>query len=181
MEKGKSRIINIFIMFIFTVLICFAAINNGSIRINTVISALSFGVEEKTEINSMLSESNSLIVLTPTEAENITDKPVVSFEGFCMPEKHLTINGAEISINNDGSFKYDYRLKQGINSIVLTNGSVTMNYNIKYNFGIIQSYYPQTDMTLNSGMLLEIYAVTLKGANVYAQIGDTKVKMKAIY
>lgn len=179
METCKSRIINIIFLIICTVLICFAALNNGSIRLNAVISAISFGAEEKTEINSMLSEENSLIVLTPSENENVTDKPVVIFEGFCLPDKHLTINGTEISINNDGSFKYDYKLEQGNNSIVLTNELVTLNYKIKYNYGIIQSYYPQTDMTLNSGMLLEIYAVTLNGANVYAQIGNTKVKMKA--
>ncbi len=176
MLKQKSRILGAVGLAAFTALICFAVIScqNGKI-----IPAFSrFFNSGSVELNPGLGAGESLIILSPSEAEFSSDTPLVSFEGYCLPDKPLKINSNPVSVESDGAFKYDYSLNSGENAVTVTNGDKSFTYKIKYDLSVIRSVYPDTDVTINSDMVLRLSADALSGSKIYAVIGARTVELK---
>lgn len=178
MYEKKSRIVCISLLLLMTVVISLFTYNLGTGEINDIFSFSAFKHNDKIEINSMLSEENSLIILTPSASEFETEEPTVSFEGFCLPDKPLTVCSQSVHISDDGSFSCIVSLQEGKNNIEITNGDISLLYKINYEFNIIKDYSPEGNMSLNSGMLLEITVRALSGAEIYANIGNTEVELR---
>lgn len=173
MKKQRSRIFGVIFLSLFTFIIFFTVFSyeNG-------ISVSAFSSFSDGELNPMLTRKNSLIIVSPSETDFSTDAPVVTVSGYCLPDKPLEINSNKIHIEKDGSFKYDYTLESGENTLIVTNGDLSFKYLIRYDFSLIKSVSPQSDIIINSDMTLKISANALSGAKVYAEIGKYKLNLK---
>lgn len=178
MKSQKSRILGIVTVFIMTLIIAFVALDLYDDGATNAFSDMIQNLES-IRMNRLLSEENSLIILSPAQSYTETDEPVISIEGYCLPDKKLTVNAVQVNIREDGSFNYEFSLVEGENIITVTNGKATFTYTVKYKFSVIKEYSPRGNLALNGGMMLDISAKALTGAKVYAIVGNSTVNLTA--
>lgn len=178
MKLQKTRLILIISMLVITLITAFAAFSCNDGEFTYAFSDFVQNFED-IKISRQLSEENSLIILSPTENYCETNEPVLRIEGYCLPDKPLTINSTQVKLRPDGSFTYDCSLSEGKNIIVITNGDKTFTYTVNYKFSVIKSYSPSGSLALNGGMRLEITVEALTGAKVYALVGKSEIALTA--
>ncbi len=130
--------------------------------------------EDKEHLRSKIFEISNY-----SDTSIVTSSPVINFRGTCSPFHPLTCNGKKIETADNGDFSIDVNLSGGINKITFGHKGKEYVYNVTYNINIIDSISPADNITVPSGMDIDIYATALSGSDVRVVFNGQTVRMGA--
>lgn len=123
--------------------------------------------------------SKSFEITNFTETSVMTDSPIVNFRGTGSPFYPITYNGNKIDTADNGDFSVDINLNRGINRIVFEHKGEKYEYSVTYNMNIIETVSPSENISVPSGMTVDIYATALNGSDLRVTFGGQTVRMTA--
>lgn len=123
------------------------------------------------------SQDRELRVMSPGEKEFVTNESKISFSGSSSPDYPLLFNGKEIKKSEIGDFLFETELVIGKNTFVFEQNSNKEIFIITYSLNILKSAQPVGKVLAPGGAEIRISAVAIRGAQVYAQIGSSKIKL----
>lgn len=133
--------------------------------------------QQQTESQTNTGAPIGLTVESPAQTEFLWLEKTVTFSGTSDPNERLTVNGAEVSRNADGSFSYDVKLSHGTNEIVVVHKGETVRYTVEHRYAL-ESFSPEADGEYGSGETVEFAASVREGCTLKVQLGDKTVAME---
>lgn len=123
-----------------------------------------------TEPTTVPTTAEKLLAFTvaPESAESITMENKLAFAGVSDPEAELTLNGAAVDRNADGSFAIELELVSGSNTFTFAHKEQEITYTVNYRY-TVQSYFPDAAQSYNSGATVYFEVVARAGSSVTAQ------------
>lgn len=106
-----------------------------------------------------------------------SDNSTVDFYGVGS-NNHVIYCNDKVITRSGGSFKYTASLVAGENTFDFFCNGKTVTYSVYSNSHLIDSYYPSEDINISKDDVINIYAVCLDGAEVYAHLNSKKYKME---
>lgn len=107
-----------------------------------------------------------------------TNESKITFTGSSSPLSPLKLNGKDVKREANGDFSFESELKVGKNEFSFEHKGKTHKYTITYEIKILESMTPTKSMEVPVGSNITVTATALKGSNVTASLGGTKVKLK---
>ncbi len=123
--------------------------------------------------------SDKLIVSKPTKTHITVKESQYTFSGSADPNFSLTVNGKAIALSEHGFFTWTTTLEPGENVFRFSHKGETRKFTITYAVTVIDSVYPQTNITLDGGSTLNISAIIRKDSVAYAEFNGEKLTMTA--
>ena len=90
----------------------------------------------------------------------------------------MKLNGNDVKREANGDFSFESELKVGKNEFSFEHKGKTHKYTVTYEIKILESMTPTKSMEVPGGSSITVTATALKGSNVTASLGGTKVKLK---
>lgn len=130
-------------------------------------------LEETTQLNPGLS-------ITYPDSQRITVRQdSVTVKGTCDTDKQLTANGNGIALDENGSFSFEFKLNIGENKLTLSNGVASFDYIVIYQLQILNTVYPDRNISCNGNDEIELSATALKDSSVVAVINGESIPLYA--
>lgn len=107
-----------------------------------------------------------------------TNESKITFTGSSSPLSPLKLNGKDVKRETNGDFSFETELKVGKNEFSFEHKDKTYKYTVTYEIKILDSITPTQSMEVPGGSSITVTATALKGADVTASLGGTKVKLK---
>lgn len=127
-------------------------------------------------ISSLLIEpSNEAMLITRVSPDS--EKSSVDFYGIGASGHKVYCND-KVAAQSGGAFKYTANLVAGENTFNFFCCGKTVTYSVYSNSHLIDSYYPSEDVNVSKDDVVNIYAVCLDGADVYAHLNSKQYKME---
>ena len=118
-----------------------------------------------------------LTVTSPASAQLVSLEKTLTLTGMSDPAQPLTVNGAEVAREEDGSFSCPVELTVGMNEIVIFHKGETVTYQVEYRYAV-ETFLPAGDVSYNSGATIQLAISVRKGSKVQAELGGTTITMK---
>ncbi|MEG0456899.1 MAG: hypothetical protein RR549_02080, partial [Oscillospiraceae bacterium] len=119
-----------------------------------------------------------LYMTRPSKLSFVTYENTVSFTGTSDPNFELLVNEKAQEVSQDtGNFQITYDLKIGENIFIFKHKSTTITYNVTKKIRVLKSISPNSMVVGDGGMKIAISATAYNGANVWAKIAGTTVKL----
>ena len=130
----------------------------------------------KGEINPeyMLRE---LTMSKPEQTTFSTYEPTVTFMGASDPENKLTMNGSDVTRDDNGFFTISAELKAGLNTFTFAHKEKTITYNITRNVQVLDSVSPTGSITVDGGMKITVSAQAYVGSKVTATLNGKTISL----
>jgi len=129
------------------------------------------------QIDSTMPENVNLAISSPTELEFVTTEQTLVFQGTSDPSQPLTVVGAAVARNDDGSFTHAVQLQLGVNEIAVTHKDQTVTYTVEYRYAV-QKFLPAEQTNFNCGATIQVELVVRRGSSLKVTLGDKEVKME---
>lgn len=127
-------------------------------------------------ISSLLIEpSNESMLITRVSLDS--EKSTVDFYGIGASGNKVYCN-ENVVAGSGGAFKHTAQLVAGENTFDFFCGGKTVTYSVYSNSHLIDSYYPSDDINASKDDVVNIYAVCIDGAEVYAHLNSKTYKME---
>lgn len=127
-------------------------------------------------VSSLLIEpSNESLLITRVTLDS--DSSAAVFYGVGASGHKVYCNGRVVS-QSGGSFKHTVALTAGENTVDFFCCGKTVTYSVYSNSHLIDSYYPSEDLNISKNDVVDIYAVCIDGAQVYAYLNSKQYKME---
>lgn len=107
-----------------------------------------------------------------------TNESKITLSGTSHPDYELQCNGNAVERLASGDFSTEMQLTPGENTFVFTHRGESYTYKVTYQVVLIKSANPTGTISGLGGTKIEVTAVALRAANVYATINGTRVSMK---
>lgn len=127
---------------------------------------------------SKVKKEAKLSVLNYPDLQFTAKKDNLAFVGTSVPGAEITCNGKKVTQSPFGCFSYPFSLKKGENTILFRQGDQQLKYTVVFDETLIRSVAPTAATYASGGSKLEITAIAVRGASVYAKINGTTVQMK---
>ncbi|WMJ84779.1 N-acetylmuramoyl-L-alanine amidase [Oscillospiraceae bacterium MB24-C1] len=115
----------------------------------------------------------------PSKTTFTSFDPTVLFTGHTDPNTDATINGVEITTDENGYFQLEMPLTEGENVFKINHKGKTVTYNITRITEVVKQVSPGSGtLNVDGSTKLTIDAVAYAEAKVYAVIGGTTVMLK---
>ncbi|MBQ2847361.1 MAG: N-acetylmuramoyl-L-alanine amidase [Clostridia bacterium] len=101
----------------------------------------------------------------------------ITFRGTSSPAYDLICNGQKLSVAKNGDFSLDCQLSAGENTIKFEHKGKTYTYKVTYKIKLLKSVSPSENISVPGGMLVEVFAVAHKNANVSVTFNGKTYKM----
>jgi N-acetylmuramoyl-L-alanine amidase/uncharacterized lipoprotein YddW (UPF0748 family) len=118
-----------------------------------------------------------LAVTKPEQTSFTTTEQVVTFTGASDPNFPVTINGEEITTDDNGYFTVTQGLSGGENTFTISHKDKSINYAIVREIEILKEITPQGSIAAEGNMSINITALAYEDAEVYATVGGTTIPM----
>lgn len=119
-----------------------------------------------------------LAVLNYPDLQFTAKKGELTFLGTSVPGTELTCNGKKVTQSRFGCFSYTVNLEKGKNTVLFQQGERTLSYTVTFDETLIRSVAPMSATRASGGAKLEITAIAVRDAKVYAKINGVTVQMK---
>lgn len=119
-----------------------------------------------------------LAVLNYPDLQFTAKKGELTFLGTSVPGMELTCNGKKVTQSRFGCFSYTVNLEKGKNTLLFQQEDQKLSYTITFDETLIRSVAPMSATRASGGAKLEITAVAVRDAKVYAKINGVTVQMK---
>lgn len=119
-----------------------------------------------------------LSILNYPDLKFTAKKDNLTFFGTSVPGTEVTCNGKKVTQSPFGCFSYPLSLKKGENTIRFIQGNEELRYTVIFDETLIRSVAPMAKTYASGGSKLEITAIAVRDANVYAKMNGTTVRMK---
>lgn len=115
----------------------------------------------------------------PTQTTFTSFDPTVLFTGHTDPNTDATINGTEITTDENGYFQLEMSLTEGENVFTINHKGKTVTYNITRITEVVKQVSPGSGtLNVDGSTKLTIDAVAYAEAKVYAVIGGKTVSLQ---
>ena len=122
--------------------------------------------------------TDTLVISDPSKTTFTTKESSLLFTGTADPNFPLTVDGREIALTERGFFSWNTTLKPGENRFTFSHKGKTVTYRVTYAVTVLNSVYPDKDLTLSGGSTLNISVVARKGASVRATVNGKTLTLK---
>lgn len=112
------------------------------------------------------------------DLESITILEKITFAGVSDVTQSLTVNGTEVSRNDDGSFTCEVPLAVGKNEIVFSHKGEQMSFQVERRFAL-KSFSPSGDQTYGSGAIIRFEVIARAESTVTAKLGENVITLTA--
>ena len=119
-----------------------------------------------------------LAMSQPAKLTYETFEPTVTFQGATYPGIPVTINGEEVSTNQNGYFSVSVELEPGLNTFTVQSKDKVFTYNITRQVKVLQSVTPVGNMTVDGGMGITITVEAYKGSSVSASLNGRTITLE---
>lgn len=178
-KNNYQRIILCALLIAATALLLFAEGKLYRQYVDSTVASVIFEPTVVENVSALISDSQSLVVTSPSTNEVTVDTPIINFSGVSKPDLPLKINDTDVIVGSDGSFSFDVKLNPGANTVTVSNGDMTLTFTVNYNMTVIQSVSPDKNMSADGGTVLDISATALSGATVSAKINGSVISLVA--
>lgn len=123
----------------------------------------------------------SVVALQVTPQANVgsvTYLETMEFTGVSDVNQTLTVNGTEVTREQDGTFACQVPLLVGKNEFVFVQGDQTFTFQIERKY-TLKDYAPMGDKTYGSGATIRFEVVARKNSEVTAQFNGKTVTLKS--
>lgn len=111
------------------------------------------------------------------EIGEFTTDETITFEGVSDPEKVLTVNGTEVSRDENGKFICQVALELGNNEVVFAHRGEEVRFQI-YRRSLVASYAPMEEKSYNSGATIYFEVCAKDGSQVSVSLNGKTVSLK---
>lgn len=118
-----------------------------------------------------------LELTAPLKKTYTTFEKTATFKGASDPNTVITLNGKEISTDQNGYFTMSVDLEPGLNRFEFVHKGKTDIYNITRQIVVLKEITPVGNMSVNGGMQITITATAYEEAKVYAVVGGQTITM----
>lgn len=127
--------------------------------------------------SSVAPVKKSLIITSPSSLSATVTEPKTSISGKCDPKSPLTMNGTEVTYQNDGSFTVEVELKYGKNSFTFKHKDETLTCTINYRYVVINNYNPATSVSVDGGSTLVATVSARAGSKASATFNGSTIQL----
>ena len=151
-----------------------------AVLITVVIIALCINNSSKdpgtTQTDPTASQYTELTMLSPKELAFVSTEQTLVLQGTSDITQPLTVAGAEVARNSDGSFSHTVQLQPGVNEIAVTHKDKTVTYKVEYRYAVL-SYSPADKTVYNSGATVKLELTVRQGSTLKVTLGEHEVEM----
>ena len=115
----------------------------------------------------------------PAQTTYTTSEASVVFQGASDPTNPVTLNGEEISTDENGYFSVSRDLAAGLNTFTFAHKGKTVAYNITRQVKVLDAatVAPTGSITVDGGMKITVSVSAYDGASVTASLGGSTVTL----
>jgi len=165
---------------ILTVLVCvlvvILAITVG-IAVATRQQANTGATDPLPETGSTASPYTDLNLSADAENASVTVNKTLTFTGSSDPAHPVTVNGAEIQRQPDGTFTYSAELSPGINEFLFSHKDKTVNHCVEYRYAV-QQYSPSERTEYNCGATIHISLAVRDGSEMQVTFNGKDIPLE---
>ncbi len=118
-----------------------------------------------------------LDLTSPEKNQFSTFEPEVTFAGASDPNFPVSINGEEITTDQNGYFSVSLSLQAGANQFVITHKDQRYVYDIFRQVQIFREVTPEGSITVDGGMQITVTAMAYADAQVSASLGGQTIAL----
>ncbi|MEG2174020.1 MAG: hypothetical protein RR135_00865, partial [Oscillospiraceae bacterium] len=122
----------------------------------------------------------NLEVTQPAQLTYTSFDQTVVFAGNTDPNTDASINGVKITTDENGYFRLEMDLNEGLNAFQIVHKGKTVTYNITRVIEVVKEVTPTGKLTADGGTKLTISAIAYKQAKIYAVINGQTVSLSAV-
>ena len=123
------------------------------------------------------SKYSQLTMISPAEREFVSTQQTLVLQGTSDSAHPVTVAGAEIARNSDGSFSHMVQLQPGMNEITVVHKEQSITYKVEYRYAVL-SYSPAEKTSFNSGATIRIALAVRTGSTLEVSLGQEQVQMQ---
>lgn len=118
-----------------------------------------------------------LTMIAPAELEFVSTQKTLVLQGTSDSTQPVTVAGAEVVRNSDGSFSHTVQLQPGVNEIVVAHKDKSIAYKIEYRYAV-QAFSPAEKTSFHSGATVQVELAVREGSTLKVTLGNTQVQMQ---
>ena len=130
----------------------------------------------QTETQGPTKPLEKLTVQYPQAEVTVTTEQQLEVKGLSDLRNVLTVNGTEVTREEDGSFSYTVTLEKGENTLVISDGVDTYTFTVTYRYAI-EKCYPSQAQTFSSGATIRFSVSARKGSAVTAEFNGKTINL----
>lgn len=120
-----------------------------------------------------------LTVTAPQETTFTTTNSSFLLSGSSTPQIPVTLNGQELTRDENGYFSLDLELSVGLNTFTLAHADQSKTFNITYRYVVISDYSPSITQKYSSGATFGVTVVARRGSSVLAYFNSETISLIA--